>query len=161
MLSLIFGPGRVDQSGPTSRVRPNSREDQYLSQQMPRTPQWYIKCKRHYPSKFSPRSSNTKLQSGIRPTTKLPSPQGHVNSGSSLPSSNCPPFQICGKTSHQALDCFHMMDYSYKGRHPPTQLATMVAHTNTTIDKQQWFSDSVANAHITNELENLTIQQTF
>jgi hypothetical protein len=33
MLSLIFGPGRVDQSGPTSRVGPNARECQYLSQQ--------------------------------------------------------------------------------------------------------------------------------
>jgi len=33
MLSLIFGPGRVDQSGPSSRVGPNAREGQYSSQQ--------------------------------------------------------------------------------------------------------------------------------
>jgi len=32
MLSLIFGPGRVDQSGPSSRVGPNAREGQYSSQ---------------------------------------------------------------------------------------------------------------------------------
>jgi len=32
MLSLIFGPGRVDQSGPSSRVGPNAREGQYFSQ---------------------------------------------------------------------------------------------------------------------------------
>jgi hypothetical protein len=44
--------------------------------------------------------------------------------------------QICGKTSHQALDCFHMMDYSYHGRHPPTQLVAMVAQTNNTLEEQ-------------------------
>jgi hypothetical protein len=33
MLSLIFGPGRVDQSGPSSRVGPNTRKGQYSSQQ--------------------------------------------------------------------------------------------------------------------------------
>jgi hypothetical protein len=32
MLFLIFGPGRVDQSGPTSWIGPNAREGQYLSQ---------------------------------------------------------------------------------------------------------------------------------
>jgi hypothetical protein len=44
------------------------------------------------------------------------------------------PCQICGKTSHQALDCFHRMDFSYQGRHPPSQLAAMAAQTNATID---------------------------
>jgi hypothetical protein len=71
------------------------------------------------------------------------------------------PCQICGKTSHQALDCFHRMDFSYQGRHPPPQLAAMAAQTNATIDDQEWFADSGANAHITNNLENLNIQQPF
>lgn len=69
--------------------------------------------------------------------------------------------QICGKTSHQALDCFHRMDFSYQGRHPPPLLAAMAAQTNVAIDDQEWFADSVANAHITNNLENLNIQQPF
>jgi len=71
-----------------------------------------------------------------------------------------PPCQICGKTSHQALDCFHRMDYSYQGRHPPPQLAAMVAQSNAVYD-DQWYADSGANVHITNELENLSIKQPF
>jgi hypothetical protein len=51
------------------------------------------------------------------------------------------------------------MNYSFQGRHPP-QLAAMVAQTNTTYD-EQWFADSGANAHITNELDNLEIQSHF
>jgi hypothetical protein len=34
MLFPIFGPGRVDQRGPTFRIGPNCREDLYLSQQL-------------------------------------------------------------------------------------------------------------------------------
>jgi hypothetical protein len=34
----------------------------------------------------------------------------------------------------------------------------MVAQTNSTREEQSWFADSGANAHITSELENLTIQ---
>jgi hypothetical protein len=52
------------------------------------------------------------------------------------------------------------MDYSYKGRHPPPQLAAMVAQTNQNLD-DEWYADSGANAHITNELKNLSIQQPF
>ena len=33
---------------------------------------------------------------------------------------NGTPFQI----SHQALDCFHGIDFAYQGRHPPSQFAT-------------------------------------
>jgi hypothetical protein len=36
----------------------------------------------------------------------------------------------------------------------------MVAQTNATLD-DQWFADSGANAYITNELENLSVQQPF
>jgi hypothetical protein len=28
--------------------------------------------------------------------------------------------QICGKTSHSAIDCYHRMDYAFQGRNPPT-----------------------------------------
>lgn len=53
------------------------------------------------------------------------------------------------------------MDYSYQGRHPPTQLAAMVAHTNAAFEDQKWFVDNGANDHITNELENSKIKQPF
>ena len=46
------------------------------------------------------------------------------------------------------------MDFSYQGRHSPPQLAAMAAQTN--VDPE-WFADSGANAHITNNLENVTI----
>lgn len=35
----------------------------------------------------------------------------------------------------------------------------MVAHTNNVIEDHWWFVDSGAYSHITNELENLTLQQ--
>lgn len=41
------------------------------------------------------------------------------------------------------------MDYAYQGKHPPTQLAAMVAHTNAEVETQDWLADSGANAHIT------------
>jgi hypothetical protein len=53
------------------------------------------------------------------------------------------------------------MDYYYQGRHPPTQFAVMVAYTNTTIDEQEWLANSGANTPVTNELNNLTLQQSF
>lgn len=34
--------------------------------------------------------------------------------------------------THKALDCFHRMDYSYQGWHPPAQLTAMVDHINVT-----------------------------
>jgi hypothetical protein len=49
------------------------------------------------------------------------------------------------------------MDFTYQGRHPPLQLAAMVAQTNAISEDPEWFADSGANAHITNNLNNLTI----
>jgi len=71
-----------------------------------------------------------------------------------------PSCQICGKTNHQALDCYHRMDFSYQGRHPPAQLAAMAAHTQEEQGfEQPWYLDSGANNHITSELQNLTLHQ--
>jgi hypothetical protein len=81
------------------------------------------------------------------------------NLGSNIFKSNRAPCQICGKANHQALDCYHRMNYSYQGRHPPSQLAAMAAYNQSTQDEEPWFADSGANNHITAELDNLTIQQ--
>ena len=60
------------------------------------------------PSQFSqPQGSNTRLERPI--------------------------YQICGKTGHLALDCYHRMDYAYQGKHPPTKLAAMVTSSNSMI----------------------------
>jgi hypothetical protein len=72
-----------------------------------------------------------------------------------------PPCQICGKLSHQALDCFHKMDHAFQGRHPPAQLSTMVATSNQTADNSPWYADRVANQHIHANLENLSLQQPY
>jgi len=38
-------------------------------------------------------------------------------SANQVPHCSC---QICGKSNHNALDCYHIMDYTFQGRHPPT-----------------------------------------
>lgn len=76
-------------------------------------------------------------------------------------STNKPPCQICGRTNHQALDCFHRMDYAYQGRHPPKELAAMVAQSNLLHEDETWLADSGATNHITADLENLTLQQPY
>jgi hypothetical protein len=104
-----------------------------------------------YSNGFSPKpfSSSPQLQQNFAPNQLGNKPLTRA------------PCQICGKISHQALDCFHRMDYAFQGRHPPPQLAAMVAQSNTNYDESEWFADSGANAHITNDLETLTIQQPF
>jgi hypothetical protein len=73
-----------------------------------------------------------------------------------------PPCQICGKLSHQALDCYHRMDFAFQGRHPPAQLAAMAAYSPETVeDEQPWYLDSGANHHVTSELEKLSLQQPY
>ena len=41
-----------------------------------------------------------------------------------------PSCQICGKTSHVALDYYHRMDYAYQGKQPPSKLVAMAATSN-------------------------------
>jgi len=72
-----------------------------------------------------------------------------------------PPCQICGKSSHNALDCYHRMDFAYQGRHPPTQLATMVAQLNEGFETQDWLANSGANTHITADSSNIDNPQPF
>ncbi|KAF5473053.1 hypothetical protein F2P56_009698 [Juglans regia] len=71
------------------------------------------------------------------------------------------PCQICKGNNHQALDCFRPMDFSYQGCHPPTDLASMVADINAEFLNCQWLADSRANAHVTNNVENLDSKRPF
>jgi len=121
-----------------------------------------------HPRNFSPRYNDvapTQRYNVVPPPTKYstparyssPRPQPDGDSKNHFISSSRPPCQICGKTSHQALDCFHRMDYAFQGRRPPSQLQAMVAHS--AYADQEWYADSAANAHITHDLDNLTLQQ--
>ena len=69
--------------------------------------------------------------------------------------------QICGRDSHQALDCFHRMDFLFQGRHPPSDLSAMASQSNALEDEDHWLAYSGANIHITPNLDNLTIQQPY
>jgi hypothetical protein len=75
------------------------------------------------------------------------------------------PCQICGKPGHQALDCFHRMNFAYQGKTPPSQLSAMVARTHHEAaaqhDEDPWYADSGANNHITSALDNLNLQEPF
>jgi hypothetical protein len=55
--------------------------------------------------------------------------QSYNSPGTFNGSSQRPQCQICGKTGHLALDCFHRMNFAYQGRQPPAKLAA-IASTN-------------------------------
>jgi hypothetical protein len=85
----------------------------------------------------------------------FPGPRGSTPQPTSTTLLSHPPCQICGKTSHQAPDCFHHIDYAYQGRHPPAQLAAMAAHTtNQPDDDSPWLIGNAANLHLTLALRN-------
>ncbi|KAJ0040879.1 hypothetical protein Pint_27898 [Pistacia integerrima] len=47
-------------------------------------------------------------------------------------------------------------------RHPPTDLAAMVAEANTTyLNQNQWYADSGANIHVTSDIANLATSQPY
>lgn len=68
--------------------------------------------------------------------------------------------QICNRTGHSALDCYHRMDYSFQGRHPPAKLAAMVASFNSRSDST-WYADSGATNHITNDLNKRSVHSDY
>uniref|UniRef100_A0A2N9G9X8 Integrase catalytic domain-containing protein n=1 Tax=Fagus sylvatica TaxID=28930 RepID=A0A2N9G9X8_FAGSY len=69
--------------------------------------------------------------------------------------------QICGKTGHLALDCFHRMNFAYQGRQPPAKLAA-IASTNMTnafnaysSTQSSWISDTGATNHFTPDISHI------
>jgi hypothetical protein len=122
--------------------------------------------KKHHPHGF-PRKSRGSSHMAPRINVRPPHPHqqprhsgstktysfGQNSTGPTTPRAPC---QICGKPNHQALDCYHRMDYTYQGRHPLQQLAAMIAENNTLVE-DDWYADSGANAHITADLEKLSL----
>jgi hypothetical protein len=115
-------------------------------------------------ARYSQPNGSPRPSSGPRPSYS-PATSSHPGKSGPVPSitdTSIPvPCQICGKNYHNALDCFHRMDYAYQGQHPPSELAAMVSQCNTLHDEDDWLADSVANNHDTAELENLTIQEPY
>jgi hypothetical protein len=93
-----------------------------------------------------------------QPLPHLPRPSSSAPSDSRSRS----PCQICKREGHQALDCFNHMNYSFQGRHPPTDLAAMVAEANTTyLNQHQWYADSGANIYVTSDIANLATSHPY
>jgi hypothetical protein len=76
-------------------------------------------------------------------------------------SSQRPQCQICGKTGHLALDCFHRMNFAYQGRQPPAKLAA-IASTNmsnainaSSSTQSSWISDTGATDHFTPDISHI------
>ena len=55
-----------------------------------------------------------------------------------------PMCQICGKSGHLALDCYHRMDFAYQGKNPPTKLVAMTNVSNAAItsNRDPWLTNS-------------------
>ena len=65
------------------------------------------------------------------------------------------PCQICGSTSHEAIDCFDRMNPDICGRIPPAKLAAMCVH-HSAKSSPSWLIDSGATSHITNDVANIS-----
>uniref|UniRef100_A0A2N9IFB3 AP2/ERF domain-containing protein n=1 Tax=Fagus sylvatica TaxID=28930 RepID=A0A2N9IFB3_FAGSY len=65
-----------------------------------------------------------------------------------------PTCQICYKMGHTAIDCYHRMDFTYQGRHPPSKLAAMASSTHN-LSSNYWISDTGATDHFTPDLANI------
>ena len=90
------------------------------------------------------------------------SPQNFQNQGSTASQnykSDRPSCQIYGKSSHQALDCFHRMDFAFQGKNPLTKLAVVASASNAAITNNQdpWLADSGTSNHLTANLNNLSL----
>jgi hypothetical protein len=65
-----------------------------------------------------------------------------------------PTCQICYKMGHTAIDCYHRMDFTYQGRHPPSKLAAMASSTHN-LSSNYWISDTGTTYHFTPDLANI------
>uniref|UniRef100_A0A2N9HPM9 Retrotransposon Copia-like N-terminal domain-containing protein n=1 Tax=Fagus sylvatica TaxID=28930 RepID=A0A2N9HPM9_FAGSY len=67
-----------------------------------------------------------------------------------------PVFQVCIKSSHTALTCYHRFDNSYTVESTPNMQA-LLATPNHAPDPN-WYSDSGATHHLTSDLANLNVR---
>lgn len=55
------------------------------------------------------------------------------------------------------LDCYHMMDFSFQGKHAPSKLAAMVANSAQVHGANGWLTDIGCLDHVTPNLANLSL----
>uniref|UniRef100_A0A2N9G5P5 Integrase catalytic domain-containing protein n=1 Tax=Fagus sylvatica TaxID=28930 RepID=A0A2N9G5P5_FAGSY len=88
-------------------------------------------------------------------------PSGFSQSYNPSGTSQRPQCQICGKTGHLALDCFHRMNFAYQGRQPPAKLAAIASTTMSSAinapysNQSSWISDTGATDHFTPNISHI------
>jgi hypothetical protein len=65
--------------------------------------------------------------------------------------------QVCFKKNHTVAECWHRFDESYV----PEQKSVALAGANAYNIDTDWYADSEATDHITNELEKLAIRNKY
>jgi hypothetical protein len=56
--------------------------------------------------------------------------------------------------------CYHRMDFSYQGIHPPTKLAVVASTSNSSQVGDSWLPDMGATDHLTANVNNMTTPTT-
>lgn len=69
--------------------------------------------------------------------------------------------QICGKFNHTALNCWYRMDESYGASSSESGPKAYVASLSCSSGPNQWYVDSAATHHITNDLNSLQLYQPY
>ena len=100
-------------------------------------------------------NNNNKGGFSFSPSSSQPSTYANNQFSFSRPS--C---RICYKMGHTALDCYHIMNFSFQGKHPPTKLAAMAFSSNAS-SSNCWVSDIGATDHFTLNLANIQQAKVF
>ncbi|KAM1069966.1 hypothetical protein ACFX15_001756 [Malus domestica] len=103
------------------------------------------------------RGNSTGLFRPSQPRAFHPGSRSHTQGSSSSHKTTC---QICGSTSHEAIDCFDRMNPEIFGRVPPAKLAALCAHYSSK-PSSSWLLDSGATSHITNDIANLSVASPY
>lgn len=69
-----------------------------------------------------------------------------------------PKYQICARSGHSSINCYHWMDHSYEGQ---VRTKKLVASKNTLTHDQTWFIDNNASTHIISNLSNLLVHNEY
>lgn len=90
------------------------------------------------------------------------SPNSQGSYGSSSGSVVC---QICDKPGHTAYDCWHRLNMDYQPNSSNTSTTShtkaFVASTPEQSNSSNWYVDSAASTHMTNNLSNLSIYEPY
>ena len=110
----------------------------------------------HYGGSYSNPNQFQNLNSGFSPQPQTYN-QTKQSSNQNPGQSSRPICHICGNNGHSALDCYHRMDFTYQGSHPPAKLASMVANSAQVQASNAWLTDTGCSDHVTPNLSQLSL----